>query len=710
MRSKQTSFYGPKLASTLFAIILIAVPRAHTPAQESVISTDNSLSPNSLSPNSLLPKPVAPEEVPPQQATLFEEVASSDAATGGNGASAVASNVWTFNFNQAPWGAVLQEFARMMDYSLTMQKEPSGQFTYYDSRYYTIQQAIDILNDHLVPQGSILVRKGDRLIVLDTQQPINDQHVPFIPVNQIESLGRSEIAGAAIPVNGMDVRLAMEEVNALISPLGQVRPMSHSGRMLVIDTGTYLKRIRDLLMETGFANSELVTHVHALHHAKADDVAKAINDFLADENNGGTTASNLITRGQPHVTPEATTNSLLVRGNYESVRMLEELIIGLDRSPREVLLQALIVEVALGDTLETGVELGFQDSVLFDRSIVDSIQTINETVTSANGVQTTNQRILSQVSSPGLNFNGPQLGNNAVRPSTIGTQSLSNFGMGRVNGDLGYGGLVLAAGSESVNVLLRALDAKFKINVLSRPQVRTVENVEAFMQVGQQVPVVDGVTVNSVGSANPVIRQDKAGIILRATPRISPDGKVQVVVETEKSAFNLARGTGVPIFTDTTNGRVIEAPVKDITTAQTTVSVQSGETIVLGGMITSSTNVVNRKVPIIGDIPYLGRLFRYDLDRCEKRELLVFLTPIVLNSQEMSDALMQEELTNSAVHCLPQNQLMRWQGIRETIVEPLGTPMEFSLIEDGQALPLSDLEVSRSQAPTSVEWGLLYQD
>ncbi len=107
--------------------------------------------------------------------------------------------------------------------------------------------------------------------------------------------------------------------------------------------------------------------------------------------------------------------------------------------------------------------------------------------------------------------------------------------------------------------------------------------------------MVDGVTVNAVGSANPVVRQDKAGIILKATPRISPDGRVQVDVNTERSAFLLARGSGVPIFTDATTGRVIEAPVKDITTASTTVSIQSGETIVLGGMITANDNVVHRK-------------------------------------------------------------------------------------------------------------------
>ncbi len=221
-----------------------------------------------------------------------------------------------------------------------------------------------------------------------------------------------------------------------------------------------------------------------------------------------------------------------------------------------------------------------------------------------------------------------------------------------------------------MSILLRALDAKFNVDVLSRPQVRTVENKEAFIQVGQQVPVVDGVTVNAVGSANPVVRQDKAGIILRATPRISPDGRVQIDVNTEKSQFLLTKGSGVPIFTDTVSGRVIEAPVKDITTASTTVSVQSGETVVLGGMITNNESVVHRKVPWLGDIPLLGRLFRYDSNQFARKELIVFLTPIAL-TDGLSNTHLQQELANTKLTPVAQEMLDRWNEFRETCLHNL---------------------------------------
>ncbi len=501
------------------------------------------------------------------------------------GSTIIGDKIWSLNFSDAPWSTVLRELGKSMGLSLSMTHEPVGTFTYYDEQRYSVSEVIDILNDHLIRQGAILIRNEQRLTVVSTQQPINDSIVPFVSVAEIDWVGRNELAGTAIPIKGVDAAQAVSEIALVKSPIGQVRSFANSQRVVIVDTGTHLRRIRDLLLQTGFARSDALSNVYQLKHAKAEDVAKAINDFLTGNIGGDPNGMSQMNSGMDsdRVVAEKTTNSLIIRGSQETLPIIMRIICDLDRSPREVLMQTLIVEVLVSNTREFGVEMGLQDSVLFDRSIVNSIQTVNQTSTAPNGVQTTNQNILSQQVSPGFNFNSPVLGTNSVQPGRIGSQGLGNLGVGRFNNELGFGGLVLSAGSDSVSVLLRALDAKFNVDVLSRPQIRTVENKEAFIQVGQQVPVVDGVTINAVGSANPVVRQDKAGIILKATPRISPDGRVQIDVNTEKSQFLLTKGSGVPIFTDTASGRVIEAPVKDITTASTTVSVQSGETVVLGG-------------------------------------------------------------------------------------------------------------------------------
>ena len=558
---------------------------------------------------------------------------------------------WSFSFKDAPWPVVIRNLSGQFGFSVDFVETPTSTFTYFDSNTYSVDRALDVLNDHLLKEGFIIVRNERNLTVIGASGEIPDSSVPFVGIHDLDRLGRNELASVAFPIRHADPVQAVQEISQLLSPLGHVKALSDSRRVIITDTGTYLRRLGDLLLERGVGGSIIESVVYQLHHASAEDVASSINQFLTGQSgqqvSGG--PRTVVGAGGNRVVAEPTTNSLLIRGTGEEISGITAIIQDLDRGPREVLVQAVLVEVQLGNTHEHGVEVGFQDSVLFDRSVIDNLVTITETTTNPLGSATTNQRIISQTSAPGFNFNNPSLGNNtAIRPSTIGGQGLSSFGLGRVNGDLGFGGLVLSAGSESVNVLLRSLDANFDIDILSRPQIRTVENHEATIQIGQQVPVVDGVSVTAVGSANPVIRQEEAGIILRVIPRISPSGRIAVDVNAEKSAFRLAPGTGVPIFTDATNGNVIEAPVKDITTANTTVSVQSGQTIVLGGMITNENRTVNRKVPWLGDLPVVGRAFRYDLNEMARTELLVLLTPIQITDDMHADSLLHQEV--SRVH------------------------------------------------------------
>lgn len=596
----------------------------------------------------------------------------------------IESHRWTFNFQNATWLLVLRAYAKEFGLALQISTETDGMFSYYDEKPLNATETLDILNDALLASGRILIRDQQRLTLVNATEEIPGNIVPFVSIHHIDTLGRNELATVAIPLRGPDAEQTIAEIGQLQSTLGQVRVLTSAGRVVVTDTGSYLRRMRDLLLGSGLAAGDQHAHVYQLKNARAEDVAKAITDFLNAGSAAGATgdpaagSANGTPAGQ-RVVSEKNTNSLLVRGTSEELATIERLVAELDRAPREVLVQALLVEVELGNVNELGVEMGFQDSVLFDRSVVDKLVTVTQTTTAPNGTQTTNQNIISQTAAPGFNFMGQPPGNNvAANPGRVAPQGLSSFGMGRVNGDLGFGGLVLSAGSESVNVLLRALDANFNIEVLSRPQVRSVENHEAFIQIGQQVPVVDGVSLTPVGSANPQIRQDKAGIILRVTPRISPDARVQLDVEAEKSSFNLTPGSGVPIFTDATNGNVIEAPIKDLTTAQTTVSVQSGHTIVLGGMITNDQTTATRKLPWLGDIPILGRLFRYDYNRLKRKELLVFLTPTVLDDEAQVEGIQQREMDRINLPAEAWN-------VHDSLASPQGTGELYP--EDSQELP-----------------------
>lgn len=535
---------------------------------------------------------------------------------------------WQFSFYRAPWETVIKNFAQQNGFSLIVNSLPPGEFNYFDQRSYTLQEAIDILNDHLIPLGHLMVRNQNKLTVIARQNGIYEGIAPFVSMRDVAMLSRNELATVAFPIKTQSQQTIMSEMQQLLSSMGSARVLTNSNRLIVTDTGAYLARVRDLLGGYGLAAGEQDTVVIQLRNTKAESIATTLNQRLAEASAVRTASTaDPSTSGGP-ISAIIETNCLVLSGNNDELARLQSLIAEIDRAPAQVVIQGLLVEVNLGNTNELGAELGLQDSVLFDRSVVDNLVTLSQTATAPNGVQTTNQNVVSQTAAPGFAFNNAALGNNvAVSPNTIGSQGLSSLGVGRVNGDLGFGGMVLSAQSNSVNILLRALAAKYKTDILSRPQIRTIDNSEALIQIGQQVPVVDGVNVTAVGSANPIIRQDRAGIILRVTPRTSPDGLIQIRVEAEKSAFRLAPGSGVPVYADAKNGNVIQAPIKDLTTAQTTVSARAGQTIVLGGMITTEEQNVHRKVPFLGDIPLVGRLFRYDKTSLARKELLIFLTP-----------------------------------------------------------------------------------
>ena len=186
-----------------------------------------------------------------------------------------------------------------------------------------------------------------------------------------------------------------------------------------------------------------------------------------------------------------------------------------------------------------------------------------------------------------------------------------------------------------------ALRESRRVDVLSRPQIRTLDNQPAFIQVGQRVPRIVGSTVNQNGQSNSVALEN-VGLILGVTPRVSPDGTVVMEIDAEKSALGPEQD-GIPVAVSV-DGTVIRSPRIDTTTAQATVSAADGETIVLGGLITENEQYVHRSVPYLGEIPVLEHLFRFDSQIHRRTELLIVLTPHVIRSPEDNERLRQLEM------------------------------------------------------------------
>ena len=385
-----------------------------------------------------------------------------------------------------------------------------------------------------------------------------------------------------------------------------------------------------------------------LKNSPATQVAQTINQFLTTERQilqqagpGLTSAFEQIER-EVVVVPEPVTNSLVLSATPKYFEEVRGIIEQLDARPPMVVIDVMIASVELGSTNEFGIELGLQDSVLFDRSILSN--PVTTTTQLLNG--TTEQSVIAANQTPGFNFNnGGDLGNSGLgsnlNPPAVGGQGISNFAVGRTNSTLGYSGLVLSAASENVSALLRALAENHRVEILQRPQVTTLDNQPAFVQVGQRVPRITAVSNNALTGNTNSITLDNVGLILGVTPRISPDGLVVMQIDAEKSQLE-SDATGIPIFTGPT-GQVIRSPIIDSTTAQTTVAAMSEQTVILGGLITSSESKEHHGVPVLDDIPVLSFFFHYDSTVKEKTELLIIMTPHIVRNQAESDAIKRAE-------------------------------------------------------------------
>jgi type II secretion system protein D len=388
--------------------------------------------------------------------------------------------------------------------------------------------------------------------------------------------------------------------------------------------------------------------VYALRNAAAADVATALQSFL-------TQSIQVLSVGQQLsafqelqrsviIVPEPVTNKLLVSTTPQYFNEINRMIAELDSQPPMVVIQVMFAEVDLNTTEEFGVEIGLQSPVLFQRGVIPSLPFLGAgTINYANATGglvppgVTVNSTINPAAQPGFNFNNVSLplGNNpVVGPGTVGFQGLTNLGVGRVSPTSGVGGFVFSASSDTFNLLVRALKTQGRIDILSRPQIETLDNQTAYMDIGQSVPYVTGSAVASTGLVTNLVAYRDVGVILQVTPRISPDNTVLMRVIPEVSSV-------APTTISLGNGQ--QATEFDVQHFETTVFARDGETVVIGGLIQKRDTKTENKVPVLGDLPYLGALFRYRTQDKNKVELLVIMTPHIVRTHAEAEHILLEE-------------------------------------------------------------------
>lgn len=376
--------------------------------------------------------------------------------------------------------------------------------------------------------------------------------------------------------------------------------------------------------------------VYKLRNAAAADVQLAIQNLMSQSLQVLTNANQSSNYQQilrnVVIVAEPISNSLLISSSPEYFEEVMRLVVQIDTMPPQVVIQVLIAEVRLENDEEFGIELGLQSPILFQRSVLPDGATVNAAAPNA--------------AIPGFNFNTTAALPNSTltgpgtpvprsnSPGIVGFQGLGNLGVGRASPTANIGGLVLSAASDTFTMLIRALKMQGRLDVLSRPQIMTLDNQTAALLIGQNVPYLSGSNVTATGViSNSILRRD-VGVLLRVTPRITPDGKVLMRVFPEVSSVD-------PIPVNLGNGQIgTSFNTQEI---ETTVVASDNETVIIGGLIQTIDIKRENKVPGLGDLPYVGAAFRYRTQSRDKKELLVILTPHIVRSQEDMARVLAEE-------------------------------------------------------------------
>lgn len=349
-------------------------------------------------------------------------------------------------------------------------------------------------------------------------------------------------------------------------------------------------------MQGGAGSASVMTGMPGMNGA-----AKSNTGYSANRNTamggatgtlGGTDSNPMqpvaFTAGGATVQADPSTNTLIISAPDPLYRSLREVIDQLDQRRAQVLVESLIVEVNADDAAQFGIQWA----------------------AGGNNVNSGDSSF----------FGGANLGGSGFNPQ--GKTTIDALATGLSLGVVK--GTVNILGSEILNlgVLARAMQTKVNANVLSTPNLMTMDNEEASIIVGQTVPFVTGqYTTSGDGSSNPfqTITREDVGLTLRIRPQISEGGTVKLALYQEVSSLDPASTQATGIIT---RKRAL----------QTNVLVDDGQIIVLGGLLEDTMSGGTSSVPLLGDIPILGNLFRYDTRSRKKTNLMVFLRPHIVRN------------------------------------------------------------------------------
>ena len=474
------------------------------------------------------------------------------------------------------------------------------------------QKLIPVLRP-LVPQQGHMAAYGpsNAIIISDTRANINRirQVIESIDLSAIEKTDIISLEYAsAEEIVSMLQQLQKTETAKGQSDAKKLTLVADKRTNSILVAGDELERqrLKSLIthLDTPLAQSGNVKVIY-LKYADATELSVVLSKVAQNmermsENNDKT---RLVGKGEATIEADDGTNSLIVTAEADTMQSLLAVVAKLDIRRAQVQVEVIIVEMTDNDGRDLGVEWLF-------------INDIGGYGASNNsGLGTTIAGAAFEA-----NSNGNSVDARGGIAEAIGGAAGQVLGIGRLDDDLSF------------NVVVNALQQNSKANILSTPSLLTLDNEEASFVVGQSIPFVTGsYTATGSSSSNPdnpfqTVERENVGITLRVTPQINEGDSLILAISQEVS--NIIGTSTILNSNPITSERKIE----------TTILADNGQTIVLGGLIEDNITESIQKVPILGDIPFLGRLFRSTSTSVGKKNLLIFLRPTIVRDKRQMDS------------------------------------------------------------------------
>jgi len=449
----------------------------------------------------------------------------------------------------------------------------------------------------LVSKTSVVIAhsQSGMLIITDVLSNIK-RLLEIIKVVDVPSVGEELVIlplehASAVNVGKSVSQLFLRSARKGVRPeTVKIIPYERTNSLIVFAARSQINKIRDLLsqLDSEVPRGGGKIHVYYLQHANAEELVKVLTN-LPSRTGGvkGKVAKTPLLSTDLKVTADPETNALIITAEREEYMVLEDVIKKLDIPRRMVYLEALILEVSVDREFKVGVEWGGAGTFA------------DETGTVASGFSGSEPpySLLQAVSDPATAMPG-------------------GFTLGVLKKGIEIGGMHFP----DIGAVLNAFQNDSDINIIATPQILTTDNKEASLVVGENVPYITSLNSSTTGSTQDYTNYEykDVGTTLKITPQINQADLVRLEIGVEVTKLKSA----ADVTTPTTFKR----------TADTTVVVHNEETVVIGGIIGQDTSSGENKVPLLGDIPLLGWMFKNHANSLKKTNMFIFITPHIVES------------------------------------------------------------------------------